>query len=52
MVLRIKAGKENGSYRVVPVFNGVFRKGLTKKVILEAGKQEPCWGHHSRWQEQ
>ena len=47
-MLRIKAGKENGSYRVVPIFNGVVKKGLTKKLTFEAKKQEPCWEHCNR----
>lgn len=33
-----KAGKENGSYKVVSVFNGVIRKGFTEKVTFEAGE--------------
>lgn len=47
-----KAGKENGSYKVVSVFSGMVRKGLTEKVIFEASEQEPCWEHHSRQREQ
>lgn len=49
---RKKAGKENGSYKVVSVFSGMVRKSLTEKVIFEASEQEPCWEHHSRQREQ
>lgn len=44
--------KENGSYKMVSLFNRVVKKSLTEKMTFKARKQEPSWEQHSRQREQ